>query len=175
MSTNKLQITLPLEAMYRDHHGWLKGWLHHRLGCGHQAADLTQDTFERVLVNADVDHVREPRPWLLTIAKRLLIDRSRRAKVEQAFVKECSALMRENPALAPSAEAVFAAVEALEKIATALDKLPDNARHAFVLRYLDNLTLVEIAERLDVSHTMVRKYLVQVLAACHQIIEPQTV
>ena len=172
MSTSKLQIAEPVEAMYRDHHGWLNGWLHHRLGCGHQAADLAHDTFERVLVNTGVHQVREPRSWLLTIAKRLLIDKSRRVRVEQAFVAECSALMQDNPALAPSAEVICSAVQALAKIAETLDRFPDNPRQAFVLRFIDGLTLVEIAHRLNVSHTMVRKYLVQVLAACNQTVEP---
>ena len=26
--------------LYRDHHGWLRGWLHRRLGCAHHAADV---------------------------------------------------------------------------------------------------------------------------------------
>ncbi|MDD3484875.1 sigma factor, partial [Azovibrio restrictus] len=37
----------PLTRLYRDHHGWLQGWLRRRLGNAHEAADLAQDTFLR--------------------------------------------------------------------------------------------------------------------------------
>lgn len=160
-----------IQTLYSNHQGWLHGWLHKRLGCGHRAADLTQDTFERILTRTDLNAVREPRPWLLTVAKRLLIDKSRRARLEQAYIEECMALAEQNPALAPSTEAICSAVQALEKIAQALDGLPPAARRAFVLRHIDGLTLVGIAQRLGVSHTMVSKYLVQGLVACHRIIE----
>lgn len=118
--------------------------------------------------------VREPRPWLLTIAKRLLIDKSRRQKVEQAYIEQCMALAEESPALAPSTEAICSAVEALEKIAQALDTLSDNARRAFVMRHIDGLTLKEIAEHIGVSITMIRKYLVQGLVACHRVMDSDT-
>lgn len=36
-------------ALYSDHHGWLVGWLHRRVGCIHNANDLAHDTFLRVL------------------------------------------------------------------------------------------------------------------------------
>ena len=35
--------------LYSDHQSWLHGWLRRKLGCTHQAADLTQDTFIRIL------------------------------------------------------------------------------------------------------------------------------
>ncbi|WP_066737312.1 sigma factor [Cupriavidus sp. D384] len=38
-----------IESLYCDHHSWLKGWLHRRLGSAEQAADLAQDTFVRLL------------------------------------------------------------------------------------------------------------------------------
>lgn len=171
MSGTDIADNIELRNLYSDHHGWLRGWLHKRLGCGHRAADLTQDTFERILNRADISEVREPRPWLLTIAKRLLIDKSRRARLEQAYLEECIALAQQNPALAPSTDDICSAVQALEKISEALDQLSDKARQAFVLRHIDGYKLEEIAEQLKVSRTMVRKYLVQGLVACHQVIE----
>jgi RNA polymerase sigma-70 factor (ECF subfamily) len=41
-------------ALYTDHHGWLQGWLRRKVGNAFDAADLTQDTFVRIL------GVREP-------------------------------------------------------------------------------------------------------------------
>ncbi|WP_276204144.1 sigma factor, partial [Delftia tsuruhatensis] len=36
-------------TLYSDHHGWLLGWLRKRLGNAFDAADLTQDTYVRLL------------------------------------------------------------------------------------------------------------------------------
>ncbi|MEG1054434.1 MAG: sigma factor, partial [Janthinobacterium sp.] len=38
-----------LHALYSSHHGWLQGWLRHKLGNAGEAADLAQDTFISVL------------------------------------------------------------------------------------------------------------------------------
>ncbi|WP_313062038.1 sigma factor, partial [Pseudomonas rhodesiae] len=40
-----------LHLLYRDHHGWLQGWLRKRLGDREHAADVAQDTFLRLLVS----------------------------------------------------------------------------------------------------------------------------
>lgn len=34
-----------VQHLYRDHHGWMYGWRHRRLGCAD--ADLAQNTFAR--------------------------------------------------------------------------------------------------------------------------------
>ncbi len=40
-----------VHRLYRDHHGWLQGWLRKRLGDREHAADVAQDTFLRLLVS----------------------------------------------------------------------------------------------------------------------------
>ncbi|WP_277422996.1 sigma factor, partial [Pseudomonas viridiflava] len=42
-----------LTALYHDHHRWLNGWLRQRTDCPHNAADLAQDTFVRVLLQRE--------------------------------------------------------------------------------------------------------------------------
>ncbi len=60
-----------LTAMYREHHGWLHGWLRRKLGCSQHAADLAHDAFIRVLMLAEPQHIQEPRAFLATTAGRL--------------------------------------------------------------------------------------------------------
>ncbi|WP_078473862.1 sigma factor [Pseudomonas sp. MF4836] len=68
----------PIAVLYGDHHGWLVGWLRARLGCSQQAADLAQDTFVRLLLADPQKSVgsplKEPRHFLVTVAKRVMID-----------------------------------------------------------------------------------------------------
>lgn len=159
-----------LHSLYSQHNNWLTGWLARTLGHPQNAADLAQDTFIRVMTQANPSTVSDHRPWLLTIAKRILIDKSRRHKLEQAYLAELK-LSSEDAYIEPSTEQLLVAVQTLELINHVLDKLAVKPRKAFLLRHINGLTLAEIADQLDVSITMVRKYLVQSLVACNSVIE----
>lgn len=162
--------TESIHSLYSQHNNWLIGWLAKTLGCPHNAADLAQDTFVRVMTRCDPSTVNEHRPWLLTIAKRLLIDKSRRKKLEYAYLEQLK-LSSQMADTVPSSEQLLVAVQTLELIAQVLDKLADKPKQAFLLRHIHCLTQAEIAEQMGVSVTMVRKYLVQGLMACHHVIE----
>ena len=158
-----------LGEIYGQHHRWLTGWLTKMLGCPHHAADLSQDTFVRVITHTDIRTVSEHRPWLATIAKRLLIDKTRRLKLEKAYLQALSQAPQVTEA--PSAEQLLVAVQTLGLINQALNKLADKPQRAFVLRHVKGQTQAAIAQQLGVSVTMVRNYLVQGLVACHDAIE----
>ena len=156
----------PLHELYASHHGWLHGWLRRKLGCPEHAADVAQDTFLRLIASRNaLLALREPRAWLTTTANRLIIDQARRQAVEQAWLRELSALTDPLAGFASPEDSLLAA-EALAHIASALDHVPPKAGEAFLLHYLDGLTHAEIGDHLGVSPRMVRKYLVQCLVAC---------
>ncbi|OBY88439.1 RNA polymerase subunit sigma [Pseudomonas sp. AU11447] len=156
-----------VQALYLDHHAWLLGWLRKRLRHRDNAADVAHDTFVRILASRDLLGLQEPRAFICTIARRLLIDRARRQAIEQAYLDELARVLDEADGH-PSAEQVAEAIDALEQIAHALLGLNAKARMAFLLRHLDGLTHEQIAERLGVSTRMVQKYLVQALLHCHR-------
>ncbi len=70
--------------LYVEHHAWLTKWLRLRLGNAHEAADLAQDTFERLLRFRLQDPIQEPRAYLTVVARRLVISR---AALEQAYAE----------------------------------------------------------------------------------------
>lgn len=155
-----------LDALYKGYHGWLLSWLRRRLDCPHNAADMAQDTFTRLLGAGAYVAPREPRAFLATVARRLLVDRGRRHKLEQAYRDEL-ARHAEFMEQAPSAEEVMAAIQALEHIARALETMAPRMRQVFVLRHLDGLSHAQIAEQLQVSTKTVQNDLVQALLQCH--------
>ena len=63
-----------IQRLYAEHHDWLLGWLNRRVNNRADAADLTQDTFCRVLTSPSATPIAEPRAYLLTLARRLTID-----------------------------------------------------------------------------------------------------
>lgn len=160
-----------IHHLYSDHHGWLFDWLRRKLGCAHNAADVAQDTFLRIIVSRDaLVGVREPRAFLVTTAKRLLIDRGRRQAIEQAYLAELTQLA-ESVTGYPAPEQILTALQALQQIADLLDRVSSKAREAFLLHYLDGMTHADVATRLGVSARMVRKYLMQVLLQCEDLVE----
>lgn len=168
MSATPASLQQQVHALYSEHHGWLLGWLRKKLSCPHGAADVAQDTFVRIIASRDaLFELREPRAFLSTTAKRLLVDRARREQLERTYLAELALLAGES-ASAPAPDELLMALQALEQIATALATLPLKARTAFLLHYLDEQPQAEVATQLQVSVRMVQKYLVQALLACRQ-------
>lgn len=150
--------------MYRDHRGWLLAWLRRNVACPSRAEDLSQDTFMRLLGRDELRAPREPRAFLVAIAKGLLFDYFRRAALEQAYLTE---LMLIPESEHPSPEAQHLILEDLKAIDRLLGKLSSKARAAFLYSRLDGLGHAEIAQRLGVSVPRVRQYLVQGIRQCY--------
>nr|WP_272903979.1 RNA polymerase sigma factor [Pseudomonas petrae] len=151
-------------TLYRDHRGWLLGWLRRNVACPHRAEDLSQDTFIRLLGREQLLEPREPRAFLVSIAKGLLFDHFRRAALEQAYLDE---LMLIPEGEQPSLEEQQLILEDLKAIDRLLGKLSRRARAAFLYNRLDGMPHVEIATKLGVSVPRVRQYLAQGLRQCY--------
>ena len=159
-----------IDALYQGYHGWLLGWLRQRLRCPHNAADMAQDTFIRVLSASSYVAPREPRAFLATVARRLLIDNGRRQRLEQAYREElerCASYLEQ----APSPEQILQAIQVLEGIDRALARMTSRQRETFILRHLDGLSQDEIAGRTGVSIRTVQKDLVEALLICDLVAE----
>lgn len=166
MSSGEPAFQSAISTLYSEHHSWLFGWLRRKLGCAHNAADLAQDTFTRILnARESVATLREPRAFLSTTARRLIIDQARRKKIENAYLQEL-ALTAQALEGFQSPEQILTTLEALEQIAFILEGMHEKARQAFVLYYLDGLKQCEIARQLGLSDRTVRKYLIQALLHC---------
>jgi RNA polymerase sigma factor (sigma-70 family) len=139
-------------------------WLRRSVACPQRAEDLSQDTFVRLLGREELKAPREPRAFLVAIAKGLLFDYFRRAALEQAYLTE---LMLIPEAEQPSVEEQQMILEDLKNIDNLLGTLSSKARAAFLYNRLDGLGHAEIAERLGVSVPRVRQYLAQGMRQCY--------
>lgn len=163
MSSVDLSHQHAVQTLYEDHHSWLCSWLRRRLGCSDHSADLAQDTFIRVLTQRKTLELREPRAYLSTIARSLMIDSFRRRSLEQAYL-ETLALNPEPLAVSPETRALI--LETLYEIDRLLDGLGERTREIFLLAQLDGLSYVEIGRRLNVSVNTVKKHAVRALTHC---------
>ncbi|WNN42888.1 MULTISPECIES: ferric citrate uptake sigma factor FecI [Winslowiella] len=151
------------ESLYSSHHRWLKNWLEFKLGSGFDADDLAQDTFMRILAGDSVQQIREPKPFLCTVARRVMVDFFRRNALERAWIDMLAQLPEEH---VPSPEQRQCLLETLQQIDAMLDGLGTKVRQAFLLSQLEGLTYPVIAVRLQVSVSSVKKYMAKATEHC---------
>ncbi|RZS84670.1 sigma-70 family RNA polymerase sigma factor [Pigmentiphaga kullae] len=164
MPAPDLPLADDLTGLYAEHSTWLQGWLRRRIGDTFTAADVAQDTFLSLLDRKTAtEEIREPRPFLATIANRLLAHRHRRQLLETAYFEAIASLPEE---VAPSPETRLIAVQSLQEIDRVLDGLPLKVREAFLLAHLAELSYAEIAKRLGVSASSVKQYLARANREC---------
>lgn len=153
----------PLESLYRDHQPWLLGRLCARLGNRADAEDVASETFTQLAESGDAPHLREPRAFLTTIAKRVLFHLWRRQDLERAYLQS---LMAVPEAVALSSEQRALLLEAIARIDHALEQLPVPVKTAFLYSRLDGMTYPEIAQALGVSLATVERYMKRALLQC---------
>ena len=160
-------------SLYSEHHGWLRGWLNRRLGNTAEAADLTQDTFIKVLLSQrkpggelsteSMSVLRAPRAYLATVAKHLLINYLRRQSLEQAYLAAL-AILPEPEAHSPEQQLLV--LEALQEVDAMLNGLPPKVRLTFIMAQIEGLTYAEVAAQLNISLRSVKRYMAQAMAEC---------
>jgi RNA polymerase sigma-19 factor, ECF subfamily len=163
MLSNETVLHYEVQALYVEHHTWLRSWLKRKLGCAHRAGDLAHDTFLRLLARDEPVDAREPRALLTTVAQRVLYNHWRRQQIEQAWLE---ALAHAPEPLAPSPEERALVVETLCEIDALLDGLPAAVKRAFLLSQLDGASHAEIAAELNISLATVKRHLVRAASQC---------
>ena len=162
-------LATDIATLYTDHHGWLLGWLRRRLGNAFDAADLTQDTYVRLLgrEEGEIRAIREPRALLMTIAQGLAANLYRKRCVEQAYLDALALLP--GP-VAASAEHRAIVLETLVEIDRLLGRLP--VRQAFLLSQIDGMKQADIAAELGLSVPTVRRHIARAVVQVCFLDEP---
>lgn len=150
-------------ALYSQHHSWLQRWLRVKLGNANDADDLTQDTFTRILGRADLGALHEPRAFLTTVAKGVLVNWYQRQALERAYL-EALATLPEPTAISPEQRMLI--LETLHDIDAMLDALPPKVRQAFLMAQLDGMGYADIAAHLGLSLITIKRYMKQAFLQC---------
>lgn len=126
------------------------------LGNVHEAEDIAQEAFIRAYVNIDsFDINRKFSTWLYRIATNLTIDRIRKKKPDyylDAEVAGTEGLTMYSQIAADGVlpEDAVVSLELSNMIQQKILKLPDKYRTVIVLKYIDELSLIEIGEILNI-------------------------
>jgi RNA polymerase sigma-70 factor (ECF subfamily) len=144
-----------IEELFQKHHGEIYAYLVRMLRDPELAADLTQDAFIKAYRAHDsLEDPAHARAWLYQIAHRVALDEIRRRKIVR-FLPWTG----ESYGTAPSAEHLALEGRLSSDLQRALARIPERQRAALLLAELHDLTGLELASALGVSHVAARALL----------------
>jgi len=153
-----------IEVLYARHHAEIYAYLVRILREPELAADFTQDTFVKAYRAYESLEDREhARAWLYQIAHRVALDELRRRRIVR-FLPWTG----ESRGTSPSAERLVMDVHLSGDLQRALERIPERQRNALLLAELHDLTGLELAEALGVSHVAARALLTRARESLRQ-------
>jgi RNA polymerase sigma-70 factor, ECF subfamily len=125
------------------------------LGNRHEAEDIAQEAFIRAYINIQSFNIDlKFSTWLFRIATNLCIDRIRKKKPDYYLDAEVAGtegltMYSQIPSKTDMPEKAIESLELEETIQKEILKLPEKYRSVIVLKYIEELSLIEIGEILD--------------------------
>jgi RNA polymerase sigma-70 factor, ECF subfamily len=144
-----------IEQLFARHHNEIYVFVLRMVRDPELAADLTQDAFVKAYRAQDtLEKPENARAWLYQIAHRVTLDELRRRKIVR-FLPWTG----ESHGASPSAERIAMDLRLSGDLARALGRIPERQRAALILAEIHDLTGLELASALGVSHVAARALL----------------
>jgi RNA polymerase sigma-70 factor (ECF subfamily) len=155
------------------HYDEIKSRLARSLGSRELADDVLHETFLRLHRSEAIGAIQQPQSYIFRVALNIATDRRReeRRRASHAEILAAIRLHEEQPNLSREIEA-RSDVEALKR---ALAQLPPRRRAILIAARVDGLSHETIAERFDISRTMVQKELRRAIRHCVEYLEQSAV
>jgi len=157
-------------ALVESHGGQLRRFLAARLRNTTDLPDIVQEVFLRMLRVPNVESIRSPEAYLFTVAQHVVQQHALRQSAMPPSI-ELSRMLSATPAGPDDPVLDLAALQCLENLQAALDRLSPRIRATFLLHRRDGRSLDEIAAQLGTSRAMVKKYLMLGLMQLRQALE----
>ena len=147
-----------LEAMVREHARLVYRVAYSVLRNHHDAEDVTQETFARVLrYGKKIGEVRDQKTWLARIAWRVAVDR--RKKMPEISLDDATNTVSELRTSIASAEEVVLGSEMSRLLEALITALPEQLRDPLTLSTVQEMSPNDIAEILRIKPSAVRSRL----------------
>lgn len=161
-----------MTAMEKAHGRQLRRFLSARLrGASADIPDLLQEIFMRLLRIKDHEAIRNPQAYLYTVASHVLHQYALQRSMRPETTNPLELVSSLHAGTVPDPAEELEAEQRLQAVAEALMKLSPRVYATLVMYRCEGMTLMEIGERLGVSHVMARKYLVRAIAYCDECLE----
>ncbi|HEX7473146.1 MAG TPA: RNA polymerase sigma factor [Candidatus Limnocylindrales bacterium] len=157
-------VRAEIEVLFTRHHAEIYAYLARMVREPEMAADLAQDTFVKAYRAYDtLEDPARARAWLYQIAHRVALDEFRRRRIVR-FIPWTG----ESRGAAPSAEHIALEGRFSGEMERALRRMPERQRSALILAELHDLTGLELAAALGVSHVAARAILTRARESLRQ-------
>jgi RNA polymerase sigma factor (sigma-70 family) len=140
------------------HETMLRSWLRSNRLINADVEDILQETYAAIASLERVDHIRESRTYVFSVAKRLMVRCLRRKRVisiDAMAEIDLNALQTDEPSLESQADSG----EELRRVVEQINTLPAKCRRAFLLRKVDGLSQAQIAAEMGIAESTVEKHL----------------
>ncbi|WP_432721092.1 RNA polymerase factor sigma-70 [Jeongeupia wiesaeckerbachi] len=123
-------------------------------GCSCRAEDVVQEVFLKVAERMPTEVVQQPLAYLVRMVRNQAIDHYRRQSFESGhFADDNEGFDVPSPWGGPETNVIQR--DLLRRVSDALSTLPCRTQAAFEMVRLGNMTLKEVAQKLEVSQTLV--------------------
>ena len=146
--------------LFAEHNGTLVRFLRARLGSDHEARDVAQEAYVRLLQIDKPGTVSFLRAYLFKTAANIATDRRRREAVRGVAHRDPVFDVRTD-GIDPERSAL--AKERLRIVEAGIAELPERCRLAFLLHRVSDMSIADIAVRLGLSERMIRNHIVKAL------------
>jgi RNA polymerase sigma-70 factor (ECF subfamily) len=133
--------------------------------------DIFQEIFLRLLRTKDHETIRNPQAYLFTVASHVLHQYSLKRSMGPETMDPLELATELGSATVPDPADEADLSQQILELGRALEKLSPRVYATLVMYRCEGMTLVEIGQRLGVSHTMARKYLLRAIVFCDQYLE----
>ena len=164
MVANPVDLGTP--HFFQEVHASLVQHLKGKLASIEEAEDLAQEACIKFLrANRSEREIEHPKAYLYQIARNLLYHHYRAGAQRVVFAEiDAEELICEGAGL----EALTAETFRRQQVNRAVGELPAKCQQVLWLRWREGLRVAEIAEEMDLSAAMVKKYLARGLAHCRK-------
>jgi RNA polymerase sigma factor (sigma-70 family) len=158
-----------MAQLFREHNRVLVAYLTSRLRSEHEAKEVAQEAYVRLLELQDPGTPSLLRAYLFKTATNLAIDRLRHRRVEHRSEEQAERFEDLSATLGEWSDPakLLLAREQADRLLGYLLELPIKCQHVINLHRLEGLSQQEVAVRLGISRRMVRRYVTYAMVYCH--------
>jgi RNA polymerase sigma-70 factor (ECF subfamily) len=158
--------------VFRVYNDTLVNYLTSRLMSRQEALEVAQEAYVRLLSMAESGKILDLESYLFRIAKNIAIDRLRRDGLKLRVFESAGVVLllddesSRQGVTGPESEA--SGRQTLKLLRAAINELPPKCRMAFILYKLQGESYKEVAFRMHLTESMVRKYVLRGLEYCRR-------
>lgn len=147
------------ETLFNDHFHSVYHYVYYMVANKNDAEDMTQEIFIKIANSYDPNNeIEAKKAWIYTIARRTVIDFIRKKKTKKYLTfwkNHIPEDLEVSDELGATPEGVLLEKEQNQSLYQLLDLLPEKMRTVVYLRYIQGLSVSEVAELLDMTNNNV--------------------